>query len=83
MTHHYDDRPEKPLFPSMQHTVQEVIDEKTEVLQNRVEELENALRFYGNVENYETLISRVEADRGERARIVLYGREEQDWNVVP
>ncbi len=53
-------------------------------LEERVKQLESALRFYADNSNYSdvqfgsTVYSAVEADAGERARVTLYGRYEPE-----
>lgn len=67
------------LFPSMENSIQEVVDKKTAELQERVEQLEKTLRFYADSDNHESFacgpefVTQVELDGGERARKVLFG----------
>lgn len=66
------------LFPSMEHSIQEVVDVKTETLHEYVERLENALRFYADSDNYKSFscgpdfVTQVEMDGGERARKAIF-----------
>ena len=53
-------------------------------LRQRIQELEDALRWYGDSDNYAGMsmgpewTNLVELDAGNRARVVLYGKPDED-----
>jgi hypothetical protein len=56
--------------------------------EDRIAELESALRFYAGEDNYDNVqigsayISHVQMDGGERARIALYGKSDDEETSV-
>ena len=60
-----------------------IMAEKIERLENANRRYKSALRFYADMDNYESVqigssyISRVQMDGGVRARETLYGREDE------
>lgn len=54
------------------------------LMAEKMERYESALRFYANIDNYDNVkigdayLSPVQMEEGERARVALYGREEDE-----